>query len=98
MPAIQAGTVPTSRRSWTPGWLETCLDWLRPAGANARQSRLNLSRFFKHEGHQHIDLVAGDFAVGDGDALLLDPCALQPPQGPGRAGNAFLDGILEALL
>src|SRR4051794_29123140 len=49
------------------------------------------------EGHLHVDLVLGDLAVLELDALVLDPGRGDAAQGLGGALQALTDGVLEAL-
>src|SRR5687768_12652152 len=52
----------------------------------------------EHERDQHVDLVARGLAVADLDALLLHPGRGDVAQRLARAGDAHLDGVLEALV
>src|SRR3954469_4259537 len=45
----------------------------------------------------HVDLILRDLVVLDRDPHLLDPGALDVPQGPGGPLDALLNGVLEAL-
>ena len=50
------------------------------------------------ERHEHVDLILGNFPVGDADRLLLDPRALDVADRLVGARQTAGDGVLEALL
>src|SRR5215471_2762701 len=58
--------------------------------------RRGLRSTLKQERHEHVHAIAGDCAIGDLDALLLDPRRLDTTQGLGGPLDADPDCILKA--
>ncbi len=67
----------------------------RPGSARAGPGLAHNS-VVQNEGHEHVHLVLGDRASVQANVLLLDPGALDVPQGLVRALEAGLDRVLEA--
>ena len=66
------------------------------ASVHTRPDRLPDS-IVQDERDLHVDLILRDLVVLDRDPHLLDPGALDVPQGLGGPLDALLDGVLEAL-